>query len=179
MGMAKRMVDRIRKALGLRVRIPGAAYSDEWWGDIPPAAPQAVIAGVNMVQAGVEISHLRSIIETPPAKAPQADPDEDEWEVRLRAARARTDAPEPTAWPRAVTLHTAPSAGPTRTVRRVEIHPVGGSIKAGAAAVRAVPDDGWDAVIRDAKARVAAPVDESETEDWDVLIRRAKLAGTG
>jgi hypothetical protein len=90
--MAK-MVDRIRKALGIPVRIQGAEYTDEWWGDVPPAT-SAVLYGVELASAGTDA------VRTPTHGVPAlfADVEEDEeddtdWEAKLRDAKARAAAP--------------------------------------------------------------------------------------
>ena len=92
--MAK-MVDRIRKALGLKVRIAGAAYTDEWWGDIPPADPHAVMDGVQLAYVGTDA------VRTPTHGVPALfagledieEEDEADWEAKLREAKARAAAP--------------------------------------------------------------------------------------
>ena len=106
--MAK-MVDRIRKALGLPVRIAGAAYTDEWWGDIPPADPHAVMDGIQLPYAGLDAARtpthgvpalfadLEEIVE---------DEDEADWEAKLREAKARAASP---AIPKAVVAANPPA----------------------------------------------------------------------
>ncbi len=73
--MAK-MVERIRKALGIPVRIAGAAYTDEWWGDVPPA-PQAVMYGVELAYVGTDA------VRTPTHGVPALFPDIEEDEPAL------------------------------------------------------------------------------------------------
>src|SRR5262249_22697780 len=93
--MAK-MVDRIRKALGIPVRISGAAYTDEWWGDVPPADPHAVMDGVEVAYVGTDA------VRTPTYGVPALfadleeeieEDDEADWEAKLREARARAASP--------------------------------------------------------------------------------------
>src|SRR5262245_6431332 len=85
--MAK-MTDRIRKALGMKVRIAGAAYTDEWWGDIPPADPHAVMDGVQLAYVGTDA------VRTPTHGIPalfanleEIEEDEEDWEAKLREAK--------------------------------------------------------------------------------------------
>ena len=191
--MAK-MVDRIRKALGLPVRIDGAAYTDEWWGDVPPAAPQAVIDGVQLAYAGLDFSG-----RTPTTGVPQLqfveEEDERDWEEKLREAKARAaappaPAPKPVAVPPAKKLEVKqaemkwpelkqPEPKKLEIKKLPEREPtLTGMPKARIPETPSWMEDGWSAVIsrakeKSAKAAVAAGKDE---EDWDAVIRRAKKA---
>src|SRR5215510_12153004 len=90
--MAK-MVDRIRKALGIPARIQGAAYTDEWWGDVPPAT-SAVMYGVELAYVGTDA------VRTPTHGVPALfqdieeieEEDDTDWEAKLREAKARAAA---------------------------------------------------------------------------------------
>jgi len=146
------MGDRIRRAFRLPSRIPGADYTDEFWGDIPPADPHTHINGVHVDMAGVEV---RSRILTPPLPAlepiaPPAPAPGEDWDAIIRAAKERS-----------TTLSTMPT--PPQPVPAYAAHRMGR-----AAAARTTPDEEWEQVIRSAKLKAA------EEEDWDALIRRAK-----
>lgn len=91
--MAK-MVDRIRKALGIPARIQGAAYTDEWWGDVPPATA-SVMYGVELAYVGTDA------VRTPTHGVPALfadleeleEEDDTDWEAKLREAKARAASP--------------------------------------------------------------------------------------
>jgi hypothetical protein len=68
------VVDRIRRALGLAVRIRGAEYTDEYWGDIPAAAPVEFMKAVHVDLAGRTLTRAA-----------------DDWDGPLKAAKARAD----------------------------------------------------------------------------------------
>lgn len=108
-----RLVDSLFSAIGRPRRVPGAAYSDEWWGDIPAAAPQAVFEGVRLPELNRVATELLqdvpgSRVTTPaPLKAPTPVPlkavpaphaeaapaelDETDWEGLIAAAKNRAN----------------------------------------------------------------------------------------
>jgi len=125
--MAK-MVERIRKALGFPARIQGAAYTDEWWGDVPPA-PQAILYGVELDCVGTDA------VRTPTHGVPalfqdSEEEDEADWEAKLREAKARAAG----SIPKAVVDARPPAPVVAAAVRPAEPAPV---VKAPASAVAA------------------------------------------
>ena len=106
-----RLVDSLFSAIGKPRRVPGAAYSDEWWGDIPAAAPLAVFEGVRLPElhrvvtelglrtggedpdweTAISTAKARSITAMPPTVAvQQAEPEsEEDWEQLILAAKRK------------------------------------------------------------------------------------------
>ena len=102
-------VDSLAAVIGKPRRISGADYSDEPWGVVPQAAPQAVFEGVHLhgleevarQLLGAARASRPSRVETPrprsqaaaPAPAPELPPppaeEEIDWELALEAAKAR------------------------------------------------------------------------------------------
>jgi hypothetical protein len=135
--MAK-MVDRIRKALGIPARIQGAAYTDEWWGDVPPAT-SALLYGVDVACVGTDA------VRTPTHGVPSLfadleeieEEDDTDWEAKLREAKARAAAP---AVPKAVVDARPPAPVVAAVVKREASAPVKAApASAVAASVRKSP----------------------------------------
>lgn len=118
------IVDSLVAVIGKPRRIVGADYSDESWGVVPQAAPQAVFEGVHLhgleevtrQLLGAERAARPSRVETPqpkaerreasvtvlrpaPRPAPELPPapmeEEIDWELALEAAKARASASPP------------------------------------------------------------------------------------
>jgi len=100
-----KVVDRVRKALGLSVRISGAIYTQEYWSEVPPAPPQEQIHGVHVDLAGFDVRSARPtppplpVASVSPAATPQlrfppvagAMPNnlDEEWTEVIRQAKVR------------------------------------------------------------------------------------------
>jgi len=164
--MAK-MVDRIRKALGIPARIQGAAYTDEWWGDVPPAT-SSVMYGVELAYVGTDA------VRTPTHGVPSLfadleeieEEDDTDWEAKLREAKARAAAP---AVPKAVVEARPPAPVVAAAVKPAAPAPIKAPSAAVAPSVRKSPfAKKLDFVDTPKKPEVAKKLDITRKKETDV-----------
>jgi hypothetical protein len=152
-----RFVDSLFSAIGKPRRVPGAAYTDEWWGDIPAAAPQAVFEGVKLR----ELHRLSSELA---AAQPVSTPVPQEARPAPILTLAATSGPSPGA--------STPAPVAPAPVRLEQ-----------SAFEQELSEPDWEAVIAAARNRgdggqpssapARAPEEEAEA-DWDRMILAAK-----
>jgi hypothetical protein len=176
-----RVFDRIRKSLGLPVRIAGAAYTDEWWGDVPPAHPS--IEGVSIEHSGLVLRQVDLLSLDDEVASGAANPFGHEPTHPFPPDLQESPWP-----PKAANPFVAP-APPKEEPSADEWESMISAAKQRAAgdATRKGSDD-WDAVIGRAKraaeatakatvkatVKAVAKVTNEAEEDWDAIIRRAK-----